>query len=253
MSYGIFRRVFVLMLILFNLFSSSYGYRPFGTEDASVCGLKVSQLEASIDYLKWNSGDKESFLLFVPIYGITENCELSFEVPYMFHHLQNSAYNDGISDINLVVKYLLLPEDLKHGALAIKTVLKTDTGDFNMGLGSGDKDLSFVLAYSQIFKQLTMHYNLGYTFIGKSKDENLRNIFLYGIAFDYSFNQCFSIVSELNGNRHPDSTQPEDPRNFMVGIIFKKYEKAIFDVASRWGLSASSPDWNMTSGVSLTF
>ena len=68
---------FVWILVLGN---SSFAYRPFGTEDAGVAGKGVVQTETSFDSLKWNDGKTERNFLLVPIYGLTDNLEVSAEI-----------------------------------------------------------------------------------------------------------------------------------------------------------------------------
>jgi hypothetical protein len=243
---------FVLMLVFVIHPEVSFAYRPLGTEDAGVAGKGVAQMEISWDYLKWN-GEKEHVFLLVPIYGLTERLELSAEMPYLIHKFEEEPSEEGVGDINLVVKYLLINEGVKNPAFTLKGVVKLDNGDFEKGLGSGDKDYSIFVVVSKNIKDLTLHGQLGYTWIGKEKDENLRNIYLYGLALDYGLTEAFHIVGEINGYRHPDRREAEDPRNILLGITYKLSEKLILDLAIRRGLTVSTPDWSTTAGVSITF
>lgn len=245
-------QIVVLSLAIFITSQFSFAYRPLGTEDAGVAGKGVTQLELSWDYLKWD-GDKEQVFLFVPIYGVTENLELSLEVPYLIHDFKEEPSNDGIGDINLVAKYLLIGEGEKNPAFTIKGVVKLDNGDYEKGLGSGDLDYSLFAVDSKSFKDLTVHAQLGYTWVGDRKDENLRNIFLYGIALDYGITEAFHIVGEINGNRHPDRNESKDPRTALIGLTYKLSEKVILDAAFKKGLTSSTPDWGTTVGASITF
>ena len=87
-------------------------YRPFTTEDAGVAGRGVLQMEISYDFFKWRNGDTDQiFLLVSPLYGPTENIELSVETPYIIHHSNASGTAEGVGNINLVEKYVLLWEN----------------------------------------------------------------------------------------------------------------------------------------------
>lgn len=243
----------MIVFCLFVFSPSSFAYRPFGTEDTGIAGKGIFQMEISFDHLKWNNGSKEQSILFVPIYGINDNLEISFELPYIIHGLEENDLLSGVGDVNLVAKYLLTQEGPKSPAFTLKGVVKLDNGNYDNGFGSGGKDYSFFVVASKTFGKMIINTNLGYTFVGKSKNPDFRDIFLYGLAFDYGLGDNLRIVAELNGNRHPDSREIEDPRNWLVGIIYKFSDKLVFDVASKWGLSKSSPDWSMTTGISLTF
>ncbi|OGC21671.1 hypothetical protein A2310_06855 [candidate division WOR-1 bacterium RIFOXYB2_FULL_37_13] len=245
--------LFVFVALFTTVALSSYAYRPFGTEDTGVAGKGVFQTELSFDHLKWNDGSLEQVFLFVPIFGISDNLELSVELPFIIHHSDDGSSSRAIGDINLAAKYLLAQEGLRIPTLTLKGTVKLDNGNYDNGFGSGDKDYSLFAVVAKTFGNIIINTNLGYTFIGKLKNPDFRDIFLYGLAFDYGLTDKFHLLAELNGNKHPDNAETDDPRDWLVGIIYKFSDKLIFDIASKWGLSKSSPDWNMTSGVSLTF
>lgn len=231
-----------------------FAYRPLGTEDAGVAGKGVAQTEMSWDYLKWKNDDVEQVFMLVPIYGLTDNLELSVEIPYLLHNPKAGGSEEGIGDINVVAKYLLIQEGDKNPAFTVKGVAKFDNGDYDKGLGSGDKDYSLFAVASKSIGQVTIHGQVGYTWVGDEEDSNLRDITLYGIAFDYAVAEPLHILAELNGNRHPDrTTEEDDPRNALAGITYKVSDKLTLDAAYRWGLSDSVPDWSTTLGVSITY
>lgn len=241
-------------LFLFFMAGDVFAYRPLGTEDAGVAGKGVAQTEMSWDYLKWKNDDVEQVFMLVPIYGLTDNLELSVEIPYLFHNPKTEDSEDGIGDLNLVAKYLLIQEGDKNPAFTVKGVVKLDNGDYDKGLGSGDKDYSLFAVASKTISQVTIHGHAGYTWVGDEEDSNLRDITLYGIAFDYAVAEPLHILAELNGNRHPDRTTEEDnPRSVLAGITYKVSDKLTLDAAYRWGLSDSVPDWSTTLGVSITY
>lgn len=240
------------VMIILMISQPSFAYRPLGTEDAGVAGKGVAQMELSYDYMKWG-GDKDHMFLLVPIYGITGNLELSVEIPYSIHEPEEETPQRGIGDISLVAKYLLIQEGEKSPAFALKGVIKLDTGDYDKGLGSGDRDYSVFAVASKAFGNLTAHAHLGYTLVGDKKDENLRGIYLYSFALDYGITETFHLVGEINGNRHPDRSETEDPRDILLGVTYKFSEKFTFDFAVRRGLTSSTPDWSATTGVSITF
>ena len=252
-----FNKRFVLSgLFLFFMAGNVLAYRPLGTEDAGVAGKGVAQTEVSWDYLKWGNGEVkgENVFLLVPIYGLTDNLELSVEIPYLIHSLKVGSSEEGIGDVNLVAKYLLVKEGEKKPAFVVKGVVKMDNGDERKGLGSGDKDYSLFAVASKTLRDITLHGMFGYTWVGGKKDRNLRDITLYGIAVDYALTEPFHILAELNGNRHPDqTTEEDDPRNALAGITYKVSDKLTLDAAYRWGLSDSVPDWSTTMGALITY
>lgn len=248
------KRTFILSsACIFLLTGSLYAYRPLGTEDAGVAGKGVAQTEISWDYLRWKNDDMEQVLMLVPIYGLTDNLELSVEIPYLLHYPDTGNQETGVGDINIVAKYLIMEGNDVVPAFTVKGVVKLDNGDKDRGLGSGDKDYSAVAVASKTVSRMTVHGMFGYTRIGKKNDENLRDITLYGIAADLAVSEPFHILAELNGNRHSDSTANDDPRNVLAGVTYKVSDHLTLDAAYRWGLSDATPKWSTTIGASITY
>lgn len=241
--------LFVLMAMVF---SPVLAYRPLGTEDAGVAGKGVVQVESSWDYLKWNDGKLERNFLFVPIYGWTDNLEISAEIPYLFHANADGTSPSGAGDVNLVLKDLLYSEGESAPALALKAVVKLDNGNYGQGLGSGDKDYSFFAVASKTLGRNIVHAHVGYTLVGKAQSGALRDVSLFGLGVDCALTDAVHLLAEINGNRHPDSAASEDPRNWLMGITYKLSDKLIFDLAGRGGLTKASPDWSLTTGLSAT-
>ncbi len=171
----IFLACFISIVVFVICPENSSAYRPLGTEDAGVAGKGVAQMEISWDYLKWDNGNEHVFLI-VPIYGVTERLELSAEIPYLVHNFEGETTQSSIGDINLIAKYLLIQESKINPAFTIKGIVKLSTGDYEKGLGSGDEDYSIVGVASKGFGNLMLHAHLGYTWVGKGKEEKGRGV-----------------------------------------------------------------------------
>jgi len=244
---------FVFGFVVFDFTDTAHAYRPFATEDAGVAGKGVVQVEVSWDHLRWDNGDRENNLLFVPIYGVTERIELSIEIPYLFRNPREGESEDGIGDINIVAKLLMVEEGERNPAFTLKAVLKTESGNEDRRLGSGDTDYSLVAVASKTIGSLQFHGMFGYTFVGDNGDENIRDIYLYGIAVDYGLTERFHLVGEVVGNKHPDRRSDDDPLSGLIGATYKVSEHLILDAGIRFGFNDSMPDWNTTIGMSITF
>ena len=242
-----------LVMFLLVATSNAFAYRPFATEDAGVAGEGVAQVEVSLDRLEWKNGDDDFAFMVVPIYGVTEKLEVSAELPYLWHEPDTGDSESGPGDINLVAKYLLSGEDGTRPALAAKVVIKTASGDYKKGLGTGDEDLSLVLAATKTVEKWRLHGQLGYTFVGDDKDGNLRDIVLYGVAADYEARKDLYLAIEVAGNKHSDRTENTDPLNLLIGVIFNASDKVAVDISFKEGLNNESPDWGFGVGASITF
>jgi len=93
----------------------------------------------------------------------------------------------------------------------------------------------------------------GYTLVGADGDDNVRDIYLYGLAADYSVTEKFHVVAEIAGNRHPDRAASEDPLSGLLGFTHQVAAKVILDGGVRYGFNNAAPKWNTTIGFSITF
>jgi opacity protein-like surface antigen len=239
-------------ILLLLAASNAFAYRPLSTEDAGVAGKGVAQAEVSWDNIKWKNDDKEDIFLLVPIYGLTENLELSVEIPYLYHRPDSGPSEEGTGDINIVAKYLLVPGGLESPSFAVKGVVKMDNGDYDKGLGSGDKDYSIVAALSETIGRLTGHAQIGYTWTGDKK-EKILDVMLYGAALDLAMTESLQILAEVTGDRHPDRLEKENPLIALMGITFKVSDNLVVDAAYRWSLNDSERFTSTTVGASITF
>ncbi len=231
----------------------SLAYRPFTTEDAGVAGKGVAQLELSWDHLRWRNGDEEHLLLAAAIYGLTDRLELSLEIPHLIRDPADDDSHAGIADVSLVGKYLLLRETETRPALAVKGVVKTNSGNAEQGLGSGDWDVGGAVAVSKTLGRLALHAMLGYTVVGDGGNDDVRNIALYGVAADYRVTGAFHLVAEVAGNQHPDRTVRTDPVSVLVGVTYALLESWVIDAGVRRGVTRSAPAWDVFTGLSLSF
>ena len=246
----------LILTFFFTLFltNSVYAYRPFITEDASVAGKGVIQLEVSWDYLRWeNDDDEHTLIFFVPIIGVTERIELSVEIPYLFHNPDAGKRENGIGDVSIVGKLLLIDEKPKIPGFTLKGIVKTESGDEEKALGTSDEHYSIVAVLSKRIRDFQFHSMFGYTFIGNDDKENLRDIYLYGFGADYKLTEKINLVSEIVGNKHSDRKADGDPVSGMIGGIFKVSDHLAIDGGVRFGFNNSAPDWNTTLGVTITF
>jgi hypothetical protein len=173
------------------------------------------------------------------------------EIPYLIH---SSAENEsGIGDINLWAKYLILPETERRPAFTVKGILKFPTGDRSEGLGTGGFDESILMVASKQLGRVTLHTNLGYTFVGKDGNKNIRNIYIYGLAADLSLTKKINFATEIAGNRQPDITIKSNPLIAFVGLIYNISNKASVYGGMRFGLNDSVPKWNTTMGATIPF
>lgn len=234
----------------------AYAYRPFYTEDAGVAGFGILQTEISWDSYKWENGDVDQvYLLVAPIYGPTENLELSAEIPYVTHAVANGPTTKGVGDINLVAKYVLAWEkyETKDALFTIKGYVKLNSGSYDQGLGRGDTEYVLVPVLTKIVNEsLTIHAQYGYSWVTNKQDTNLRNFGFLGLAADYGITEPFHAIVEFTRTQNPDRGL-DDQKLGQVGFTYAVNKDLIFDATYKKGIGPASPTHGVGVGVAIQF
>ena len=215
----------------------AFAGRPFSTEDAGVAGPGVFQLEEGMEFSHQNQDEEFSFTT-TPILGLTPWWEVSADFLVSFIQPEEGKNTEGFSDISLVSKLQFLPEKKYTPALLLKNVVKFSNGNADKGLGSGDEDVQLVGVVSKTVRALTLHGNAGYAFVGKDRDESLRDYLIYGLAAEYELFGRVKAVAELYGEKgkHFDADSFHHHRfNPLAGLTFQVSENVVLDIAWKGG------------------
>lgn len=218
--------------------------RPMITENASVNGKGVLQFEFGFDHLQWDKNYKERLFMLTPFYGLTEDIELSFDIPYQFH----PAHRE-IGNINFNSEILLFGEQEKTPSFSFKGSIKFPSGNFEKGLGSGNTDYSLFTTVSKNMQNISVHAMIGYCFVGGT---NTRNIFIGGISVSCALTDRLHIFSEIAGNRHPDRSINTDPLSGLVGTAYQLNENLLIDFSTRIGFNKMMPDLTASTGFTYS-
>lgn len=232
---------------------SVYAIRPLSTEDASVPDKGAIEAEIGFEYTT-QSGDNNYNITIVPIYGLTENVQLCAEIPIDILRPHNDSDEEGLGDIKLASKFLIIKETDEIPAILFKTIVKLATGDEDKGLGSGDEDVTLLGAITKSVNKLTVHGNIGYTFVGKDWDSSLNDYMLYGIAFEYSVIPEISVVGEIYGESESDFDSDSHTITPLIGLFYGLTEKIRLDTAFKISTSYEKKlEYGIIGGISISF
>jgi hypothetical protein len=170
-------------------------------------------------------------------------------------HKSAERRSEGLGDINLVGKYVLLWDDeaAKNALLTVKGSFKLNNGDYDRGLGRGDLEYALFPVVSKSFGDLlTVHGQAGYTFVSNRKNPDLRDYYFYGAAFDVTLIKPLHFVAEFTGNRNPDRTLAEQLQ-MLTGITFELSKNLILDATFKKGFGPDSPRWGFGIGAAIEF
>lgn len=199
-----------------------------------------------LDTLKllFDLGIKAKILTVGATYGVTDRLDLGVLVPYVWLDMNVRSHADlavspgnpfptahkfgaespddsasgsanGVGDILLQAKYHWLKSDTHNLAAAL--LVKTETGDADNFLGTGDTTVRPYLIYSRSFGAFTPHLNLGYRFnLQTSKKDAID----YAIGFDFG-REHLTFAAEILGSRFMNGDAIGD--NIVNGAIGFKW------------------------------
>ncbi|MFH1479294.1 MAG: transporter [Candidatus Omnitrophota bacterium] len=222
----------------------SFAARPLSMDDIGTVEERHIGIESGFEYVK--QPDEERNFSLVVKYGLTKNIDIGMETPYQFIDFKESANVDGIGDVKLCTKYRFLEEGDLPG-MALSFSIKTESGDEEKGLGSGEADYSVTGLITKEIGAFTTHLNLGYTFVGEPGDDNL----LYGIALEYPLNESLNIVGEVAGETVFDGDFDDNLFSGLLGANYSLNEIAALDLGIGFQISEASPDYKIVAGLSL--
>lgn len=236
--------------------------RPFvSTERAPTLDHGVSELEFGLNSARFSSQTTRYTLLTELTYGLLDHLNFEVEVPYLF--ISGPGGTQGVvGDVVLKPKMLFLkgreanPLSLA-GEMQLKFPSCDETGPASGEINpscTGESDLGFTAIATKEFLPLTVHLNVGYTFVGNPPGGNLKNVLGYSLAFEYqTILPAVAVVTELAGETNRDPNTPKDLVTLLFGVTYQVNRRVKLDSSIVSGLTAPSPDYAALLGVAYTF
>ena len=247
------KRIWVLFWVLFGLWatdrSAAFGGRPLVTEDASTVEKGFFELEAAFDYSREDNRDKNFIPSLQLAYGLTKQAEVGVAIGYVFKDIHEGSREDGWGDVAAYLKYGIWGEGDYYPAFTLKPQVKIPTANADKGLGSGKTDSGLTAVFSKSFVGMNMHFNMGYTLIGKKGATDELNL---GLAGEYEVMKGLLAVGEIRYTRNFNSDAKDDPANILLGLQVP-VGKVLLDAGLSVGLNSAAPDYTFTVGMTVKF
>lgn len=232
--------------------------RPLVTDDAYPVELGSVEVEFGIEL----ETTTQSYSLTAPLsfgFGVTDWLELAIKPSVLYQDDQDASPRRvaGIGDLGLEAKARLpfKPFDLD---LALVPSLKIPTADEDRGLGTGKVDGGAVFVISKEFTDTRkLHFNVGYTAVGKTSDVDLQDQLFFGLAGETSIpglaEERLQVVAEVFGTTAEEEGGPGDIQGHL-GVRYLALESLILDAAIGRSFTANPPvEFFATVGLTWTF
>ncbi|MGB9677488.1 MAG: transporter [Candidatus Ratteibacteria bacterium] len=228
-------KIYAFVISFFFLSTFVYAGRPLTTDDAETVEKGKFELEIGYDFIK---NDKNSQELGISLKsGLTEFMDFGISAPFVIEEDGEGINEWGNAEIG--AKFSILKEKENRPGFSF-TVSATPNPD------DGDKRYGINLILSKNFGKLTTHLNFG-RYSLKTSDEN-EDILNYSGAFEYSINEKFNFVGEIVGENNK-----QNPLELLFGINYATGENLTYDIGISLGLNDDTPDYRITTGITLNW
>jgi hypothetical protein len=237
----VLKNLICMLVLSFFLPRLSWAYRPFESTEAEIEEKRQTELEwGFFRYENEGTTDRVISPDFQLDYGIADQWELTGQ-----GRLQ--IYDEEGRNLEILEPEIFVKRLIREGSMQDKTGPSL-AAEFGPQLPSTkENERSFGLhalgISSYEFAGIMNHLNLGL----EQDREDFKSNFIWGTILEYPSKGKYRLVSEFNG-RAIYSHAPEN--SALIGAILD-LEKAKWDIGARKGLSESSPDWELTAGVTL--
>jgi hypothetical protein len=246
--------------LIFGTMSGAQAERPFfATERGTTLDHGVSRLEFGVESSRFSSDTTRYTLMSELTYGIFHHLNFEVEAPYFF--ITGPGGQGEVGDVTLRPKVLFLkgreanPLSLS-GELVVKFPSCNESGAAVAVIPgcTGETDLGLIGIATKEFLPITVHLNLGYTFVGTPPGQTLDNVVSYSLAFEYeTILPAITFVTELAGETNRNPGVADDPLTLLLGVVYQVNRRIELDSSLIAGLTSPSPDYGALVGVSYTF
>lgn len=246
--------VVVVFGIIFSFSNIALAGRPLSTDDAGTVEPGHLEVELGAEYAKQPNDDKEYSVAVALTTGVIwDKLCFGVELPYLWIRPDSGTNEDGLGDIEAKFKLRFLDETDSFPALAVSIGVKTETGNSEKGLGSGETDVPVNFIASKGFDRITLHANAGYNFVGDVAEEEEYDLVNLSLAGEFAATEVFTIVGEVVGEIYTEDIDEDNPCEILVGATYELPIGTVLDAGVAFGLTDGAPDYKVTAGLTHEF
>jgi hypothetical protein len=238
--------------------------RPFlATERATLLEHGAARLDFGIEAARFSEPTTRYTLKTELTSGILTNLNFRVEAPYLFVTGMGGGTQGQVGDVILRPKLQLLKgREANPLSLAAELVLKFPSCNETLVAPNpkvipactGEADLGFLAIATKEFQPITVHMNLGYTFVGNPPGRTLDDVVTYSLAFEYvTILPAVTVVTEVSGETSREPSVYGDLLDLLLGVTYQLNQRVVLDSSLSVGLSSPSPDYLAALGVSYRF
>ncbi len=218
---------------------------PLLTEDTGTQGKGGFQLELMVDKTRDRPPGvtvREVQTAAVLSYGIMENVDLQFGLPYLRQHSHDASgrhVNRGPLDASLDLKWRFLEREAL--SLALKPGFTLPTGDADRGFGAGRPNWGTLLVLSHEPGPWAFHSHVGYRRNNNSAGQR-KDLAHISAALTWRATDALKLVADVSADTNPDRTDRSSLRYAVLGMIYSLTPSLDLDAGIKHGHGRASAD-----------
>ncbi|MCX6995521.1 MAG: transporter [Kiritimatiellaeota bacterium] len=230
--------------------------RPLNVNDTEPVKTGQWQIEAGGAYRHYSRCDHFDYPLTLA-YGVVPGVDLGVGLGGQFEERTEShgttCRESGLGDLTIYPRWKFLEQSRFLPDQAVSFTVKFPTADHDKDLGSGatDYDLTWI-ASEKIGEKFQIDANIGYSWIGRPKDEEAADIFHYGLALEYQLFDPVQWVGEVFVQRETTGGA-ETTVQYNTGFRWAARDGLTFDVAAGARISGEAPVFTGMVGLTWVF
>ena len=243
---------------------SVFAAHPLITDDTGTAGKGRLQFELSGEFSRDRDTEdrvsvKEtgSEVATVISYGVTENADFVFGLPYQWMRVKEDgdiiSDVDGISDLSMELKWSFFEKD--GFGLALKPGITLPTGDEEKGVGHGRTSWSLAFISTKELEPVALHLNLAYMHDSYKLDEDKRgnreDLWHISLASEAEVLTNLTAVANIGMERNTNKTSSAHPAFILGGLIYSLSGLLDIDMGIKAGLNKPETDYSILTGVVL--
>jgi len=251
-AYSSALRALLILSLYFAVVRPSFAGRPLTVDDAAPVPPRHLELEAGFFYRLPDAGGRDQkWPVISAAYGVIDSLEFGLAIQRTNQDAPREAPIKGFEDLHLTTKYRFLEQRESVPALAFSLDVKLPTANRAKGLSSGKTDQALLLIATQSWTPFMIHANFGYTIVGDSVENPLKNLLRGGLAGEWSLDSRWSLIGEVTGVSRSAKGEPNQA-DFQLGLRYALQSGFVLDFAGGRSLRSSGTSIQGTFGITWT-
>jgi hypothetical protein len=220
-------RFFISVFLVLLTVGQAFAGPPLLTDDPDTPGDKHWEINVAVTLDRSQTESTYETPILDLNYGIGDNIELTYEVPWLIDREQYTGTQCGLGNSVVAVKWRFLDEELYGLSMSVYPQFEFNPPTNSAARGLVDRGMNLLLPVeaSKKFGRVWITGEFGYTY-----RQNLSDEWLYGLSSGYEIQENLTIMGEIHGGA---TTEFKD--NEVVFNIGTQW-----DLTKKYGLLASA-------------